>query len=85
MNRNLLLTVLITGTIATQSFAAASVDPFVVGAVYAMTNDAQHNAVVVFDRYDDGTLTLRGDYSREVGAVSPEIRRTPWAPRGHWS
>lgn len=62
MNRNLLLTVLITGTIATQSFAATPDNPVVVGAVYAMTNDTEATAIVAFGRYDDGTLTPNGTY-----------------------
>ncbi len=54
--------------------AAGAASP---GAVYAMTNDATDNQVVVFDRGADGRLTLGGSFAtggRGVGGS--RTRRT---------
>src|SRR5437660_4139768 len=38
-------------------------EPHAVGAVYTMTNDPAGNAVLVFNRFADGTLTPGGSFS----------------------
>ena len=48
---------------ATAGTAGASTPGDTPGAVYAMTNDATNNEVVVFDRAADGMLTLRGSFA----------------------
>jgi 6-phosphogluconolactonase (cycloisomerase 2 family) len=53
----LLLALLASGALAQESAARANT-----GAVYVMTNDAAANAVQVFNRADDGTLTLSGTF-----------------------
>lgn len=50
---------------AVAAFAGASQDRIVVGAVYTMTNAADDNQVVVFDRDQNGLLTLAGPVSTE--------------------
>lgn len=66
MNKKMLVAVL---TVAILMISAAAVfaegprDEGAVGAVYAMTNAANGNQVVIFDRDDEGMLTMAGSIS----------------------
>ena len=58
--RFLLIAVFLLSLIASVSPAAAAADGF--GAVYTSTNATSGNAVLVFNRASDGSLTLQGSY-----------------------
>ncbi len=52
---------------------AASKKPKVVGHVYTQTNDLNHNRVIIFNRFPDGSLVRAGSASTKgKGAKSPD-------------
>ena len=63
MYRNLLISLLLAIALTTSTFAQDAGNGISVGAVYAMTNSISGNAIVVYDRSADGTLTMNGSFS----------------------
>lgn len=59
----LVLTAMILMILAVSVFAQGAQDAVAVGAVYTMTNDANNNEVVIFNRDEDGILTKAGTIS----------------------
>lgn len=73
MYRNLLVSLLLAAVVASPAVAGTRGPGIPAGAVYAMTNDTGGNAIVVFDRDDDGSLTLNRSYStRGLGGFAGE-------------
>ena len=59
----LLLLVLVAGGAAAQAASPPALDPVArPGAVYVMTNDAAANAIMIYNRAADGTLTADGSF-----------------------
>jgi len=65
MNNNKLLVAFFIFATLISSTVVAFAEPssYKAGAVYAMTNDSEDNQIAVFDRAEDGTLTLVGSVS----------------------
>jgi 6-phosphogluconolactonase (cycloisomerase 2 family) len=57
MYKNLLISLMLSGNLAIPALAGSPA-----GAVYAMTNDTDVNAVLVYDRYADGSLVFKDSY-----------------------
>ena len=72
----MILGITLAATVMTAGLVPTLAEANADGAVYAMTNDLYHNEIAVFDRSDDGTLSLRGYYptgGRGVGDTTEPV------------